>query len=71
MLLFARTRQPIPFGALDGQPVSILLAIVVPEHANDDHAEWTTYTGSNAVLKQSAVRSHATLSVMSNHGQDA
>ena len=39
MLLLARTRQPIPFDALDGQPVSILLAIVIPEHANDDHLQ--------------------------------
>ena len=39
MLLLARTRQPIPFGAPDGQPVSILLTIVVPEQANDDHLQ--------------------------------
>jgi PTS system nitrogen regulatory IIA component len=39
MLLLARTRQPIPFGAPDRKPVSILLAIVVPEHANDDHLQ--------------------------------
>jgi PTS system nitrogen regulatory IIA component len=39
ILLFARTRQPIIFGAPDGRPVSILLAIVVPEHANDDHLQ--------------------------------
>ncbi len=39
ILLLARTRQPIVFGAPDGRPVSILLAIVVPEHANDDHLQ--------------------------------
>ena len=39
ILLLARTRQPIVFGAPDGGPVSILLAIVVPEHANDDHLQ--------------------------------
>jgi len=39
ILLLARTRQPIAFGAPNGQPVSILLAIVVPEHANDDHLQ--------------------------------
>jgi PTS system nitrogen regulatory IIA component len=39
MLLFARTMQPIRFGAPDGKPVSILFTIVVPEHANDDHLQ--------------------------------
>lgn len=39
MLLLARTRRPIPFGAPDGRPVSILFAIVVPEHASDDHLQ--------------------------------
>jgi nitrogen PTS system EIIA component len=39
ILLFARPRQPIVFSAPDGQPVSILLAIVVPEHASDDHLQ--------------------------------
>lgn len=39
ILLLARSRQPIVFGAPDGRPVSILFAIVVPEHANDDHLQ--------------------------------
>ena len=39
ILLLARTKRPIPFGAPDGEPIAILLAIVVPEHANDDHLQ--------------------------------
>ncbi len=39
LLLLARTRWPIPFGAPDGRSVSIVFAIVVPEHASDDHLQ--------------------------------
>jgi nitrogen PTS system EIIA component len=35
--LLRHRSDPIVFGAPDAQPVSILLAIVVPEHASDDH----------------------------------
>ena len=37
VLLFARTKEPIPFGALDHQRVSAFFAILVPEHANEEH----------------------------------
>jgi PTS system nitrogen regulatory IIA component len=37
ILLFARTKLPVPFGALDHQPVSSFFMILVPEHANEEH----------------------------------
>jgi PTS system nitrogen regulatory IIA component len=37
VVLFARTKDPIPFGAPDHQPVSDFFVILVPEHANEEH----------------------------------
>ena len=37
IVLFVRTKLPIPFGAPDHQPVSALFVILVPEHANEEH----------------------------------
>jgi PTS system nitrogen regulatory IIA component len=37
VLLFVRTKLPIPFGAPDHQPVSHFFVILVPEHANEEH----------------------------------
>jgi len=37
VVLFARTRDPIAFGAPDHQPVSAFFVILVPEHANEEH----------------------------------
>ena len=37
VVLFARASMPIPFGALDRQPVSVFFMILVPEHANEEH----------------------------------
>jgi PTS system nitrogen regulatory IIA component len=37
VVLFARTQDPIPFGAPDHQPVSAFFVILVPEHANEEH----------------------------------
>src|SRR5439155_16532830 len=34
---FVRTRQPIPFAASDGRPVSHFLVLLVPAQAADDH----------------------------------
>jgi PTS system nitrogen regulatory IIA component len=34
-----RTRGPIPFEAPDGQPVSLVFALLVPEHATEAHLE--------------------------------
>jgi len=39
LVMLARTGLPIKFGAPDHHPVSVLLAIVVPERANDEHLE--------------------------------
>jgi nitrogen PTS system EIIA component len=37
ILLFARTEQPVAFGALDDEPVSAFFVILVPEHAHEEH----------------------------------
>jgi PTS system nitrogen regulatory IIA component len=37
IVLFARPKLPIPFGALDQRPVSAFFMILVPEHANEEH----------------------------------
>jgi nitrogen PTS system EIIA component len=37
VVLFARTKLPIPFRAPDRQPVSAFFVILVPEHANEEH----------------------------------
>jgi PTS system nitrogen regulatory IIA component len=37
--VFVRTREPIPFDSPDGQPVRLVLAMLVPEHATEQHLE--------------------------------
>ena len=37
VVLFVRTKVPIPFDAPDKQPVSAFFVILVPEHANEEH----------------------------------
>ena len=34
-----RTAAPIPFDAPDGQPVSLVFVLLVPEHATDMHLQ--------------------------------
>jgi nitrogen PTS system EIIA component len=34
-----RVSEPIPFDAPDGQPVKLLVFLLVPEHANEEHLE--------------------------------
>ena len=36
---FVRTAQSIPFEAPDGEPVSLVFAMLVPEHATEAHLE--------------------------------
>ena len=36
---FARTAAPIPFESPDGQPVSLVFAMLVPDHATEAHLE--------------------------------
>ena len=36
---FVRLAQPVPFDARDGQPVSFVFALLVPEHATEKHLE--------------------------------
>ncbi|HXN16298.1 MAG TPA: PTS sugar transporter subunit IIA [Usitatibacter sp.] len=37
--VFVRTKQPIPFDAPDGKPVSKVLALLVPKEANMQHLQ--------------------------------
>ena len=39
MCAFVRTLAPIPFEAPDGQPVNLVFAMLVPEHATEAHLE--------------------------------
>ena len=34
---FIRLKKPLPFDAVDGEPVDLLFAMTVPEQCNDDH----------------------------------
>ena len=36
---FVRLVQPVPFDAPDGNPVSLVFALLVPEHATEKHLE--------------------------------
>ena len=36
---FVRTGSPLPFESPDGQPVRLVLAMLVPEHATEQHLE--------------------------------
>src|SRR5437667_12632115 len=36
---FVRTASPIPFESPDGQPVNLVFAMLVPEHATEAHLE--------------------------------
>ena len=36
---FVRTQAPVPFESPDGQPVRLVLAMLVPEHATEQHLE--------------------------------
>jgi PTS system nitrogen regulatory IIA component len=35
--LFARLEEPVPFDALDGEPVDLIFVLLAPEHASGDH----------------------------------
>ncbi|MCS4533105.1 PTS IIA-like nitrogen regulatory protein PtsN [Neisseria montereyensis] len=36
---FFRTKEPIPFDAPDGKPVSLIFVLLVPENATNEHLE--------------------------------
>jgi PTS system nitrogen regulatory IIA component len=36
---FVRLKQPIPFDSPDGQPVQLIFAVLVPEHATETHLQ--------------------------------
>jgi len=35
--VFVRLARPVPFDAVDGEPVDLLFALAVPEHCTNDH----------------------------------
>ena len=37
--VFVRTLHPIPFESPDGQPVHLIFAVLVPEHATEQHLQ--------------------------------
>ena len=37
--VFIRPRQPLEYGAADGRPVALVLALLVPEHVTQAHLE--------------------------------
>jgi PTS system nitrogen regulatory IIA component len=51
---FVRTAQPIAFEAPDGQPVSLVFAMLVPEHATEAHLEILSELAQ--MFSESAVR---------------
>ncbi len=36
---FVRTKNPIPFDAPDGKPVTLIFVVLVPEHATEHHLQ--------------------------------
>jgi len=34
---FIRLKKPLPFDAIDGEPVDLLFALAVPENCSEDH----------------------------------
>jgi nitrogen PTS system EIIA component len=36
---FVRTKNPIPFDAPDGKPVTLIFVVLVPEHATEQHLQ--------------------------------
>ena len=39
MAAFVRLKQPIPFDAPDGQPVSLLISLLIPDNVTQQHLE--------------------------------
>lgn len=37
---FLRLESPVDFGAIDGDPVDLVFAMVVPEHFTQQHLQW-------------------------------
>ena len=54
IVLLLRTKVPIVFGAPDHKPVSILIVILVPEHANEEHLH--ILAGISEMLSNEAFR---------------
>ncbi len=58
---FVRTAAPIPFEAPDGAPVSLVFAMLVPEHANETHLELLSELAqmfSDAHLREALAAAH-------------
>ena len=43
--VFVRPYAGIPFDAPDAEPVRLILALLVPEHANEQHPEFSRRVG--------------------------
>jgi PTS system nitrogen regulatory IIA component len=56
---FVRTASPIPFESPDGAPVSLVFAMLVPEHATEAHLELLSELAqmfSDAALREALAR---------------
>jgi PTS system nitrogen regulatory IIA component len=56
---FVRTASPIPFESPDGAPVSLVFAMLVPEHATEAHLELLSELAqmfSDATLREALAR---------------
>ena len=51
-----RLAEPIPFDAPDGQPVSLLVFLLVPEHATEEHLELLSELAE--LLSERSIREH-------------
>jgi PTS system nitrogen regulatory IIA component len=61
MCAFVRTLAPIPFEAPDGQPVNLVFAMLVPEHATEAHLELLSELAqmfSDASLRDALATTH-------------
>ena len=58
---FVRTAQPIPFESPDGAPVTLVFAMLVPEHATEAHLELLSELAqmfSDPQLRESLAATH-------------
>jgi PTS system nitrogen regulatory IIA component len=58
---FVRTAAPIAFESPDGQPVNLVFAMLVPEHANEAHLELLSELAqmfSDASLREALATTH-------------
>jgi PTS system nitrogen regulatory IIA component len=49
---YVRTRMPIPFDAPDGKPVSDMIVLIAPRHANEMHLQLLAYVANLFASKE-------------------